>query len=56
MLKLPYNCIHFTCQKDYAQNFQLGFSSMWTKNFEMYKLDLEKAEEPESKLPTYTGS
>ena len=23
---------------------QLGFSSMWTKNFLMYKLDLEKAE------------
>ena len=25
-----------------------GFSSMWTKKFHMYKLDLEKAEEPES--------
>ena len=20
MFKLPYNCTHFTCQKDYAQN------------------------------------
>ena len=30
----------------------LGFNSMWTKNFQMLKLDLEKAEEPESKLPT----
>ena len=29
---------------------------MWTKNFHMYKLDLEKAEEPEIKLPTSTGS
>ena len=29
---------------------------MWTKNFEMTKLDLEKAEEPEIKLPTSTGS
>ena len=28
----------------------------WTKNFQMYKLDLEKAEEPEIKLPTSTGS
>ena len=28
---------------------------MWTKNLEMYKLDLEKAEEPEIKLPTSTG-
>ena len=24
---------------------------MWTENFQMFKLDLEKAEEPESKLP-----
>ena len=28
---------------------------MWTENFQMYKLDLEKAEEPEIKLPTYSG-
>ena len=25
-------------------------------NFQMFKLDLEKAEEPEIKLPTYAGS
>ena len=25
---------------------------MWTVNFHMFKLDLEKAEEPEIKLPT----
>jgi len=24
--------------------------------YKIYKLDLEKAEEPEIKLPTYTGS
>ena len=29
------------------KSFKLGFSSTWTKNFHMYKLDLEKAEEPE---------
>ena len=29
---------------------------MWTKNFQMYQLDLEKAEEPEIKLPTSIGS
>ena len=29
---------------------------MWTKNFQMYKLDLEKAAEPEIKLPKSTGS
>ena len=33
-----------------------GFNSIWTKNFHMFKLDLEKAEEPEIKLPTSTGS
>ena len=33
-----------------------GFNSMWTVNFHMFKLDLEKAEEPEVKLPTSTGS
>ena len=27
-----------------------------TKNFQMYKLNLEKAEEPEIKLPASTGS
>ena len=27
-----------------------------TKNFQMFKLDLEKAEEPEVKLPTTIGS
>ena len=28
---------------------------MWTKKFQMFKLDLEKAEEPENKLPTSNG-
>ena len=29
---------------------------MWTKTFQMFKLDLEKAEEPEIKLPKSIGS
>ena len=29
---------------------------MWTVNFQLFKLVLEKAEEPEIKLPTSTGS
>ena len=29
---------------------------MWAENFQMFKLDLEKAEEPEIKLPTSVGS
>ena len=28
---------------------------MWIVNFQMFKLDLEKAEEPEIKLPTFVG-
>ena len=33
-----------------------GFSNAWTVNFQMIKLVLEKAEDPEIKLPTSTGS
>ena len=33
-----------------------GFSSTWTVNFHMFKLVLEKAEEPEIKLSTSAGS
>ena len=33
-----------------------GFSNTWTMNFQMFKMVLEKAEEPEIKLPTSTGS
>ena len=33
-----------------------GFNSMWIMNFQMFKIDLEKAEEPEIKLPTSAGS
>ena len=29
---------------------------MWTVNFQMFKLDLEKAKQPEIKLPTSVGS
>ena len=29
---------------------------MWTMNFQMFKLVLEKAQESEIKLPTFTGS
>ena len=35
---------------------KLGFNSVWTENFQVFKLDLEKAEEPEIKLPTPVGS
>ena len=35
---------------------KLGFSSMWTESFQMYKLDLEKAEEPDIKLSMFATS
>ena len=35
---------------------QQGFNSTWTMNFQTFKLNLEKAEEPEIKLPTYVES
>ena len=38
------------------KSFMSGFNSMWTENFQMYKLDLEKAEEPDIKLPASIGS
>ena len=37
------------------KSFKLGFNNIWTENFQMYKLDLEKAEEPEIKLSTPIG-
>ena len=40
----------------YSKPFKLGFNSTWTRNFQMDKLDLEKAGEPEIKLPTSSGS
>ena len=42
-----------------SKSFKLDFSSKWTENFQnfqMYKQDLEKAEEPEIKFPTSAGS
>ena len=42
---------------EYCSKFSKpGFNSMWTVNFQMFKLVLEKAEEPEIKLPTSIGS
>ena len=32
------------------------FNSTWMVNFQMFKLDFEKAEEPETKWPTFVGS
>ena len=39
-----------------SETFKLGFSSMRTENFQVYKLSFEEAEESETKLPTFIGS
>ena len=41
--------------KSCSKSFKIGFSDTWTENFQMYKLGLEKAGEPEIKLPTFFG-
>ena len=40
----------------HSKSCKLGFSRQRTNNFQIYKLDLEKAEEPEIKLPISVGS
>ena len=40
----------------YSKSFKPDFSSILTENFQMYKLGLEEAEEPEVKLTTFVGS
>ena len=49
-------CSFHMLARSCSKSFKPGFNSMWTKNFQMYKLGLEKAEEPEVKLPTSVGS
>ena len=39
-----------------SKSFKLNFNSTGTENFQMYKLDFEKAEESEIKLPSLIGS
>ena len=45
-----------TQAKWYSKFSKLGFSSTWTENFQMFMLNLEKAEAPEIKLPSSVGS
>ena len=42
--------------KKCSKFFKPGFSNAWTMNSQMFKLVLEKAEQPEIKLPTSAGS
>ena len=50
----PFMQTFLPCEK--VKSFKLGFNSTGTEKFQMYKLDLEKGEEPEIKLPTSVGS
>ena len=53
-VQLPHSCTHLTW---YQSNFSKQvFNSTWTVKFHMFKLDLEKAEEPEIKVSTFVGS
>ena len=45
-----------TLAKQCSKFSKPGFNSTWTVDFQMFKLDLEKSEEPEIKLPTSIGS
>ena len=45
-----------TVAKQCSKFSKAGFNSMWTVNFQMFSLVLEKAEKSEIKLPTSAGS
>ena len=45
-----------TLAKQCSKFSKPAFNSTWTMNFRMFKLDLEKSEEPDIKLPTSIGS
>ena len=49
-------CSFHTLPRLCSKSFKLDFSSLWTENFQVYKLSSEKAEKSNFKLPTFTGS
>ena len=49
-------CSFHMLARSCSKSFKLGFNSMSTENFQIYKLGVENAEEPEMKLPTSVGS
>ena len=56
LLKLLHNCTHLTPCTVVLQILPARLQRMRTENVQMFKLDLEKTEEPEVKLPTSVGS
>ena len=49
-------CSFHKLTRQCSKSLKPCFNSTWTKNFQMYKLGLETAEEPEIKLPISIGS
>ena len=56
MIKLLHNCTHLIHYKVMLKILQARLQQYVTMNFQMFKLESEKAEEPEIKLPTSTES
>ena len=52
MFKLSHNVLISNASKVMGKALKQDVSSMWTENDQMYKLDFEKAAEPEIKFPT----
>ena len=55
MFKLQHNCTLSHISKVMLKILQARLQQYVTKNFHMFRLDLEKAEEPEIKFPTSVG-
>ena len=57
---MPKKCSHYhtIALISHASKVMLKIlqASTYTENFQIFKLDLEKAEEPEIKIPTSVGS
>ena len=49
-------CFFCMLARLFSKFFKLGFNSMGTENFQMYKLGCKETEEPEIKLPALVGS
>ena len=56
MLKLPHNVLTSHVSKVTLKSFQARLRQYVNCELQMFKLDLEKAEEPEINLPTSSGS
>ena len=48
-------CSFHILSRQCSKSLKVGFSSTWNKNFQMYKLGLEKVEDLDIKLPTFVG-